>query len=191
MKQKFGFTLAELLIALLVLGVIATFTIPKVLSSQQSNEWKSSAKETVSMVAEAYVAYKANNTPATSFSLAQLTPYMNYVVIKTTGADLADGDQGAGSVDCDWGGCVVLHNGVQLHSVNTGAFLNTASTNAIPFLYDPEVAYSVSTTLRKSVPFVLFYNGRISDGGKYGTICYNYGCFTENPANVPSWFNWN
>jgi len=33
-----GFTLAELLIALMILGVIATFTIPKILTSQQDSK---------------------------------------------------------------------------------------------------------------------------------------------------------
>lgn len=41
-----GFTLAELLIALTILGVIATFTIPKILSSQQDGKLKAIAKET-------------------------------------------------------------------------------------------------------------------------------------------------
>jgi len=43
-----GFTLAELLIALAVLGIIAAFTIPKVLTSQQSNKDSAILKETVS-----------------------------------------------------------------------------------------------------------------------------------------------
>lgn len=41
----FGFTLAELLIALGILGVIATFTIPKILSAQQDSKTKPSPKK--------------------------------------------------------------------------------------------------------------------------------------------------
>ncbi len=39
-----GFTLAELLMALAILGVIATFTIPKILGAQQSSSSNAKAK---------------------------------------------------------------------------------------------------------------------------------------------------
>jgi prepilin-type N-terminal cleavage/methylation domain-containing protein len=40
-----GFTLAELLIALALLGIIASFTIPKVLESSTNAKYKAMAKE--------------------------------------------------------------------------------------------------------------------------------------------------
>src|ERR1051325_8786269 len=42
-----AFTLAELLIALAILGVIATFTIPKVLQAMQDNQRKAVFKEVI------------------------------------------------------------------------------------------------------------------------------------------------
>jgi prepilin-type N-terminal cleavage/methylation domain-containing protein len=45
---KTAFTLAELLIALAILGVIATFSIPKVLQSQQNNQKQAIFKEIIS-----------------------------------------------------------------------------------------------------------------------------------------------
>jgi prepilin-type N-terminal cleavage/methylation domain-containing protein len=53
-QHSLGFTLAELLIALAILGEIATFTIPKILSSQQNGTNKAKAKEAFSMVSSAY-----------------------------------------------------------------------------------------------------------------------------------------
>ena len=45
-----GFTLAELLIALLIIAEIATFTIPKVLTSQYDARRKAVFKEVIGMV---------------------------------------------------------------------------------------------------------------------------------------------
>lgn len=47
-KPGNGFTLAELLIALAILAEIATFTIPKILTSQQNSQKASVFKETIS-----------------------------------------------------------------------------------------------------------------------------------------------
>lgn len=45
MKTIPGFTLAELLIALGISGVIATFAIPKILAAQTNGKYKAVAKE--------------------------------------------------------------------------------------------------------------------------------------------------
>lgn len=81
-----GFTLAELLIALGILGVIATFTIPKVLSAQQETQKKAIAKEVASMITGAYQLYVKDNGYSTSISGASLVPYLNYVRIDTSNA---------------------------------------------------------------------------------------------------------
>jgi prepilin-type N-terminal cleavage/methylation domain-containing protein len=49
-KCRFGFTLAELLVVLGVLGVIATFTIPKILASVELPHKKAVFKETLAMM---------------------------------------------------------------------------------------------------------------------------------------------
>src|SRR5579884_2608591 len=46
-----GFTLAELLISLLIIGEIATFTIPKIISAQQNNQKIAIFKETIGAIA--------------------------------------------------------------------------------------------------------------------------------------------
>jgi prepilin-type N-terminal cleavage/methylation domain-containing protein len=48
-----GFTIAELLIALLILGEIATFTIPKIISSQQNAQKMAVFKETLAAISTA------------------------------------------------------------------------------------------------------------------------------------------
>jgi prepilin-type N-terminal cleavage/methylation domain-containing protein len=52
-KSQLAFTLAELLISLLILGVIATFTIPKILSASQNNQKNAIFKESISTLAGA------------------------------------------------------------------------------------------------------------------------------------------
>ncbi|HEY9745532.1 MAG TPA: prepilin-type N-terminal cleavage/methylation domain-containing protein [Oculatellaceae cyanobacterium] len=49
-----GFTLAELLIALSILGLIATFTIPKVLVAQQDMTYRANAKDVAAAISAAY-----------------------------------------------------------------------------------------------------------------------------------------
>lgn len=50
MNGQRGFTLAELLIAVAILGEIATFTIPKIINAQQSGQKKAIFKETFSSI---------------------------------------------------------------------------------------------------------------------------------------------
>ena len=68
-----GFTLAELLIALAILGVIATFTIPKILTSQANSQRNAIAKEVMSMISGAHQQLKSNNALSTSTTMGALT----------------------------------------------------------------------------------------------------------------------
>jgi prepilin-type N-terminal cleavage/methylation domain-containing protein len=121
-NSRQGFTLAELLIALAILGVIATFTIPKVLQAQQDNKFKAIAKEAAASISGAYEAYRQNNTPSGATRFRDLTPYLNYAAVDTSGANMVDDLQTSGTVVCNNAGtnCLRLHNGaVILYGPNT------------------------------------------------------------------------
>lgn len=57
-KTNKGFSLAELLISLLILSEIATFTIPKLISNQQASANNAKAKEVAGMIAGAFQSYQ-------------------------------------------------------------------------------------------------------------------------------------
>jgi prepilin-type N-terminal cleavage/methylation domain-containing protein len=63
---KDGFTLAELLIAIAILGVIAAFTIPKVLENARSAEAIAKIREAVATIENAYYSKKNLNVYATA-----------------------------------------------------------------------------------------------------------------------------
>jgi prepilin-type N-terminal cleavage/methylation domain-containing protein len=188
-----GFTLAELLIALAILGIIATFTIPKVLNSQQDTKKKAIAKEAASMISGAFEAYKLRNSLSSGTTSAQLTPYMNYVKVVSTGA--IDGKVGETTQDCFGGNtCVLLHNGAMLRFNNGESFAGTASTNGVWFFVDADgvVTDANTTGPGKSVQFWLLYNGRIvTDTDRGVSVTDSSGSWAACGNCDPPWFNWN
>ena len=183
--RRFGFTLAELLIALVILGVIATFTIPKVLRSQQSSEWNTKAKEMAAMLSEAYQVYKTNNTINGSTGIPDLTSYFNYVSIQNTGSiDYED----ATSASCTGNyRCMTMHNGGKIRYNTTYSFGGTALTNGTYILFDPD-------GIDNNVPGICFWvysngvirtNATIEPNTCNSVICINPGDWPE-----PPWFSW-
>lgn len=74
-----GFTLAELLLALLILGVIATFTIPKVLTAQHDSQKKAVFRETISALYQVYYQGILEN----AFSGMSVAPAPSSVIVQT------------------------------------------------------------------------------------------------------------
>ena len=171
-----GFTLAELLIALAILGVIATFTIPKILVSQQNGKYNAAAKEAVGMIAGAYQQAQLSGTISATTKGVDLTPYMNFVKYDTSGT-LVDDNPPNTSWDCSSiSPCLFLHNGGTLH-FEPNTFGGTSSTNFFKIEFDPDGKVTDATTNGpgKAVEFRLYYNGRISSSGG---------------SDDPSWFSW-
>lgn len=189
-----GFTLAELLIALAILGVIATFTIPKVLNSQRNQAWNSGAKEAISMISGAYQAYKLNNTPTAATGPEHLTPYMNYVSLSSTAT--FDGPPGEGVYGCNTGTCMYLHNGGMLYYAPFwDTFGGTHSTNFFGFAYDPDGKATGDTLGNGSLMIELYYNGKIVLNENVKATDETATGGTPQPglawATTPSWFSWN
>jgi len=192
MKFK-AFTLAELLIALAILGVIATFTIPKVLFAHESAKDNAIAKEAIAMISGAYSQYQVDATATSATTAADFTPYMNYVWVDTNAAHTIDDSYNAGTdVDCDNVHiCLKLANGSVLMYF-TPSFGGTNATNALQFHIDPDGVVTDGTTNGpgKALDFWLYYNGRITTNENMTpNTCTSFSCY--NPGTDPPWFSWN
>lgn len=172
-KRAKGFSLAEVLITVLILGEIAVFTIPKVISSQQSTAYNAIAKESIATFSAALEIARNNGTLTTATTLLDLTPYINYVYIDTSTP--IDDWQTSTSWGCDSTiRCLVLHNGARV-ALGNAPFGTTSGIRIIQV--DPDGVYGGTTNgPGKAVPFYLYYNGRV----------------TTHPtsAYIPPWFSW-
>ena len=183
MKSFTGFTLAELLIALLIIAEIATFTIPKVLSSTANGQNKSVAKETAGMISGAFSTYQLKNTMSSSVKGSDLTQYMNYIKVDTVTAYGAT--SGTALQQCSAVlPCLTLHTGGVLQYDTVMTFGGTTTTNAVYFNLDPDGNGS-----QGRITFVQFYGGRLSSGGIAGTATPSGGTITRE-ATDPNYFAW-
>ncbi len=184
-----GFTLAELLIALAILGVIATFSIPKLLQAQANQQKMALAKEVAGSLSEALLLYKSRVgiTPGVS-NAADLFQYMNYLRLDTTSAVDAYPLFG-GPFNCDVSNpCIRLFNGGLLR-VSDPSWSGTAATSAISFIFDPDGAV---TGANDSVNLSLYADGTVRSR-RYlkGSTEYATGVFRGPDSNGdPVWFSW-
>ncbi|MEB3245481.1 MAG: hypothetical protein VKJ06_05805 [Vampirovibrionales bacterium] len=145
-----GFTLADALISLSLVGVIASFSVRKVLVSTQNHAYNLAAKEAVGTLGEAcqersFSGLSNQQHPLGKHPHRDIISYVNYTKIDTSGV-LVDKNYGHGSWACDdWSPCARLVNGSVLHYVTGYKFEATSNSNAIFFKIDPVGKYSGST----------------------------------------------
>lgn len=194
MRKKLGFTLAELLVALAILGVIATFAIPKVLQSQRNDQHRAAAKEIIAAVSGAYQTYKLSHHPSSNTGIADLTPYLNYVTINTS--LIIDDVPPSGADDCGAANrlCLITHSGAVIFYRTNESFGDTDTTNAIWFQFDPDGVYTnpADGNTGKSLQVFIYYNGRVSTRGTHADNTQNSTTTwpTADPAKDPNWFSW-
>jgi len=181
------------LIALVILGVIATFTIPKVLQSQSDTKFKSIGKEVAGMIAETHQNLRLQGNLNANTTRENFTPYFNYVRVVSVGS--IDLQQTVSTRDCSLDMCLLLHNGgVIAFADDSESFGNTASTNALVFSLDPDGKVTDGTTNGpgKAVNFFIYYDGKIRTKGTMEPNTYNSGGSSNpDPTKDPPWFSWN
>lgn len=194
-NSLFGFTLAELLIALAILGVIATFTIPKILVVQQHQQHIAQAKEVAAMFSGAFQQAKLAGLVTAATKPSDLTPYMNYVSLVTDGT-VIDASPGGTYHTCDTTfKCLKMASGGMVW-LQDWSFGGTSSLYTIEISYDPDPMNNTTDTADgplKAVQFTLYYDGFITTRGKTKpNSCNVWDCtgMEPNSALDPSWFSW-
>jgi prepilin-type N-terminal cleavage/methylation domain-containing protein len=195
---KKAFTLAELLIALAMIGLFATYTIPKVLGVQGNSKQNTQTLEVASMITAAYQKHQQAGLVTVNTVPGDLIQYLNYAGTVPNGTQIdLDPLNGNGP---SWS-CSALQVCIKLHSGGILLFQNsTPMTRLIPnefvsIFYDPDgVASGISAdSPSSSVWFLLYYSGRITSGRFIkATDCIGPYCPIGGwgPSD-PSWFHWN
>lgn len=198
-----GFSLAELLITLAIIGFLMAFTVPALLQSQNAaanSKYSAIARDTEFMVFNAYEQYRRRNSSVSSnMQVSSLTPYMNYVSIDTSTSSLINGPPAGqgyyGSQNCgaQFVGnyiCYRLHNGAVLWFWDLYYFGGTNTTNAIWFNIDPD-----GSGPTEALQTFLTYDGRIYTVKNLPTTMtmgYLFSTVTQAPASSDAtWFTGN
>ena len=88
MKKEKGFTLAEVLVTLVIIGVVAAITIPTLMQNYKQNETSSKLKKFYSMMKQVYLKSELdngkfedweNNISSEHYFTTYLAPYLNYM----------------------------------------------------------------------------------------------------------------
>jgi prepilin-type N-terminal cleavage/methylation domain-containing protein len=94
-KYYKGFTLAEVLVTLAIIGVVSAITIPSLVTSIQNQRYTAALQKNYSVIARAYLSFQADGNdikaafPGTNLGAAALTkiaPYFN--IIKNCGSGM-------------------------------------------------------------------------------------------------------
>jgi prepilin-type N-terminal cleavage/methylation domain-containing protein len=192
--NKPGFTLAEIVVAMGVLGVISTFNVTKVLTAQQATRNTALAKEAASTITGAYQEYNRNNRQSTNTTLVNIMTYVNSAKLDTTSTVQRIEPWGATANKACTSPtvCYQLNNGAIIFGTDDHHFSVNDSLHSITFSFDPDAGGP-----EIGVTFYLYYNGRFTSQKTMANntvICW-YGptCATYTPIATgdPSWFRWN
>lgn len=187
-RHKTGFTLAELLIALLILGEIATFTIPKILSARENQQMNAVAKEDIAALGQAFQLMQLEGKVSTSTTAGDLLPYLSYVKLDTT-SGIDDAYNFAGGQGCTAGEpCAIMHNGSAIKFNNCSFNGTNPNANVIEVFIDPDgkvTAGGGAQSNGKSIRAFIYYSGRVTSWsgvlGGSGSSCFGWGPGTDPP----------
>jgi len=187
-----GFTLAELLISLVILGVIATFAIPKILVIQQSQKNIAIMKEDISTLSQAYQILQSQGAITSATTETQLYPYLNYLKMDSSGTLIDDHEFGSNPCNST-DPCMIMANGSRIlfPSASSSAFLAADNSHFMTFIVDPDGTYTGSGD---GTWVDIYYNGMVRTDGTCiagTTNGLGWTCTAPDPNDDPPWFKWN
>jgi prepilin-type N-terminal cleavage/methylation domain-containing protein len=196
-SKQVGFTLAEVLIVMAILGVVATFTVPKVLYSSNQASWNAKAKEAAAAISEAYTLYRMEKGVSASTKSTDILAYINSVGPYTGTINSVPGES---SLSCTGTSCIQLHNGAVIMASDHNNFGGTTPNHGVWFRIDPDGQNTdggTATPANGAVLFWLYANGGLRTWGTAlspthyfinGSLVSSYG---PTPSYDPTWFSWN
>ena len=168
MKKRFGFTLAEVLITLGIIGVVAAMTIPTLIANTNSAKFRSQFKKTISTLNQAGL-------------MAQAQYDIDYSTLSTASAACT---ATASPVDgTDTSICAIFNGTLSGHTLSTTTPYATA-----PTVTTAPSENAVYLTLADGSLFV--FNGKAAactkaiGGGTVPTVCLGY--IDVNGATLPN-----
>ncbi len=184
LQKKSGFSLTELLVGVLLLGVIASFTIPKVLTNQKNQQRNSFTKEAMVTLTDMMAVYKG--ALKTSTGMEQLRQGLN--AHRTTEAKFIEGNANLLNCSMPQFACLQLPNGTAMGYTLPSRFGGTKPNNAILIYFDPDGLSNshVGIGPYDGVNLYLYTDGIVRVGGTNSLrpntrICLNNGqCITAN-----------
>ena len=189
--MKKGFTLAEVLITLAIIGVVAALTIPGVIANTQQSEYKTGLKKAVSVLNSAIQANIANEGE-TPYHNQDLFEYLKrYMSVTAAGYLNTCTDSSGGAINTN------REDGGQDHcgSMGGSAQFNMVfyTTDGMRFEMTRDVLDGSSKPMllhESGIDATQYKYGRANWGGDYGTktgFCGSYG-LAQNPnetTNTP------
>ena len=181
-----AFTLAELLVVLGVLGVISTFNISKLITSQAKSQYKSAGKEAAAAISTAY--FQLLNTQGFKSTVTgwDILTYINGTSEYT---GMIDDYPTLSTQQCGSSGkkCVMLHNGGILFFSND-SFPGSTKQDALVIDFDPDGKVSDY----KAIGFLLYTDGKLRTyANAQNNTCLGWVCpINATPVYDPDWFSW-
>ncbi len=177
-KPRQGFSLAEMLVSLALMGALASMLLPMLTHNVGKDKLMYMGKDGAAELVQAYATYLKTNVPTANTSAQDIINNLNYMRIINNGSqtlqvEKVNNTPAYGS--CTSGGnpctvftavcraetpCALLHSGALIQYDANATFGGNPpryNTNALRFILDPD-----ADGPQTSVSFVLFYSGRLS-----------------------------